>query len=1434
MRWLTFTKAGHGILWHRLEEVTRAFESENGTTIRNLGPWNFDNTFGVTSMGVRALLPELAIILLVSLGIPVCHAQAPTGPVPASAPTSPAPPPAGAATGPTSLDASKQAQKATTAVNNAASTVSKASDAVTKAGSYTKTIQEITGSTAKSTQSVTDNLQTLQATIDGIQQNKLLNVLTAALKDLDGKQSDTVESGVNGACDPAQLKQPSSGDQQDVTDALANCGTAQKNAATTLAAVAPALTGLQTAMQSISPYMAKQFDLLTDKLKPFADAKLVSSDPAVAPPGAPDPVVLLQVLPKGLPALREALNAASAYQSAWNNMKAAVQSTNSGGVSAPAASKDAPDADAESKKLQTGIESIETKLGGWFAVITTKLSADAQTLDGKLSAVASEPAKNSADALGDVREKTDTLSAVQFIVDAWPPMVGFLVDGQPTGFSLSTTKTNFEILQKSVNVLRASISRVHDALAGDFTDFETDQVSLYYFSDVARLMYALNDRFQNMGGVAEAKAQADAQRTALTQTELDLADAQATVNRYQKQVLDLQEEQRQANEKLKGLNSNLSKLASRLKQAQDSKAMADTNYDTASKQQNPNPATGVPDPTLNSSVDKAKAKQTADAAKLSDAQSNYDAAKAERDKAQAQADDAQNQKDSLPAKLAVAQQAMSDAQVSVSQQRRKMLLAAQAESDAFAFARDNTPFMFAPADASSPDPAKRVILYAFNDNKTIFMRGKPQDLSVVKHMIAVFDKPAPQARLTLWTFQLSADSGQKTNKKAAGRLNESMEIVDQELGDTRALENTALAWLRDVINSEVARSTGPDNPNCKDLVPNASDADCEKLRRIAFYDTLVLRQLNFDLTRPSASDPNRLALLRKLIPDPADTTTLGEALLALSLAPPDTRNRVRNTFEQELRSQLGKLPQKTSWRPTDRQDGDILPLTWHALGIWQNESTASSNGLSSAQLEIVRALRASYDNSVLSDILKKIEGWRVELGGRSTPGQCPAPPVKCPSDAGLYSNLDSIKSRISTYVERGKALLNKSEADTLTTLQVNPDVPSHDDAVARARLTRKAINLLPVADQVAYDDLDRERLSLESRLDTIKKQSVSVVNTLRAYGIDAGDLLPSTAIPDSAGDKPDTSKQNSGVESSAQRTANQATAQKVVVQQSIAQIKERVLNYAGLSTASPRVAAADEMLKEIIIAVEDDLSRDFVQPMIKRLRIRLMTERGVGVGVVQRESLLATNRGVARIDPRASTQLAVGDQEDILSGIQQLAQLYATVQSGGALAALGALQQQPREPRPEIYALNTGNKFQVTPIFDPSGQALRFKFDFVATANLQEPNGTMNTQMARIERHTINTEVQLSNLETREISRFEVNARLGLPTTYWGGIPVLKDIPHVRPWVPLIGWFVRKGGSNASAQQSVIFGQTTIYPTIGALIELVSDPGNVPAAAPTP
>jgi hypothetical protein len=334
------------------------------------------------------------------------------------------------------------------------------------------------------------------------------------------------------------------------------------------------------------------------------------------------------------------------------------------------------------------------------------------------------------------------------------------------------------------------------------------------------------------------------------------------------------------------------------------------------------------------------------------------------------------------------------------------------------------------------------------------------------------------------------------------------------------------------------------------------------------------------------------------------------------------------------------------------------------------------------------------------------------------------------------------------------------------------------------------------ADQITYRQQNSEAQTLKARQRTIEGGSVDHLKQLQARGFDVGDLVSRVAA------EPD----------------------------KLLEVKSRLTPV--LSAATPREAAADEMLKEMIIAIEDDLDRLFIQPMIRGLRKRLIEDGGVRVGILQRESMLATNRGKARVDPRASAQLAVGEEQDILAGVQQLAQLYGAVQSGGALAALGALEQQPREQQPEIYALTTGNKFEVTPIFDPSGQALRFKFDFVGVSKIEEPNGTTNPQFPRIERHTVNTEVQLSNLETREISRFESDARLGLPTRYSGGVPILKDIPYVRPWIPLIGWFVRKAGSNAVAQQSVIFGQTTIYPSIQTMVSLLEDSESNPSANP--
>ncbi|HLK56676.1 MAG TPA: hypothetical protein VKU00_08935, partial [Chthonomonadaceae bacterium] len=257
--------------------------------------------------------------------------------------------------------------------------------------------------------------------------------------------------------------------------------------------------------------------------------------------------------------------------------------------------------------------------------------------------------------------------------------------------------------------------------------------------------------------------------------------------------------------------------------------------------------------------------------------------------------------------------------------------------------------------------------------------------------------------------------------------------------------------------------------------------------------------------------------------------------------------------------------------------------------------------------------------------------------------------------------------------------------------------------------------------------------------------------------------------------------------------------------------------------ANAREAALNETLKKYVQAVDDDLQQQFVEPMFDRLRKRLVMEAKVGVGIIQRTSVLASNRLVARVDPSASAQLAVGEEQNILQETLQLTQLIGAAQTGGLTSVLGGLDRLPPSTPPGVYGITTGNVFQVTPIADPTGQALRFRFDHVLSSPIREPNNTTNPQLSRIERHSINTEVQLSNNEIRTISQFDSNAQIGLPTRHSGGIPILRDLPVLRD-IPLIGWFTVSKGRAPIVQQSLVLGQTSIFPTIGDVIELLTRP----------
>jgi type II secretory pathway component GspD/PulD (secretin) len=90
----------------------------------------------------------------------------------------------------------------------------------------------------------------------------------------------------------------------------------------------------------------------------------------------------------------------------------------------------------------------------------------------------------------------------------------------------------------------------------------------------------------------------------------------------------------------------------------------------------------------------------------------------------------------------------------------------------------------------------------YPDRNLILLRGKPDDIAVVRRIIMDFDVPAPQARLTLWSFEISAEVRKPFLwiRKPADNLNEATAIVDKSLGKARGEIAGATTSLRESVN----------------------------------------------------------------------------------------------------------------------------------------------------------------------------------------------------------------------------------------------------------------------------------------------------------------------------------------------------------------------------------------------------------------------------------------------------------------------------------------------------------------------------------------------------------------------------------------------------------------------------------------------------------
>ncbi|HEX7312616.1 MAG TPA: hypothetical protein VF297_01775 [Pyrinomonadaceae bacterium] len=998
-------------------------------------------------------------------------------------------------------------------------------------------------------------------------------------------------------------------------------------------------------------------------LAPLGDEKLAAADAKAD--------AILTALSAHLPVLTAAIPTARGLEQNWAPLAAQVQKI----ADPPATLTDA------TGKVKAAVEGPQGKLAKWIEILKTQAEATNNALLDKRLEMDKDLQGNAVTALKLLDKAEQEQGLLAQVSAAMPPLLALLKGSVP----FPAINTQFETLDKAFKIRQERAQVVRSALEGDFAKFVPDFVQLYYFSDAQSLMRALNPTVKEFRDATALREEATRQRRLLDEATLAQGSAQSTVDELQTRVRDLEDTLRDAERNAAASARDL--------------LLATRRHDELKSRPNPEPH-------------RIKAAE------------EHKADVETRDKAnQDTLNKLTDEKATLPTQLNDARKALFDAQKLVRDRRIAMISLAQVESEAFAKARDSEPIFYTNIEVTSKDPVRQIQIFAFGSRRVLYLRGTRENVDKAKEIIALFDRPAPQARLNLWTLELNSTAGNDGAKK----FNKALSRVENELSNTRAKITAALSYLRDCINEEVNAiaieklreleaerlnaGLGPDNNQ-----NYAAPQDAEDLRwaRMHFYQKEVLMRLGFDAEKRALASRNQSGAVNfKALPDPAGTTTLGEGLVILSLANAASRHEILKKFSAGVEGKLTEMGLYEERKDDICREERPAPLVWFA-------STMRSMGADDQPYYKYRRVTEAQ--------LRR---------GRPDPSAPPAPRFFAHDYA-----FTSMQQRIVEAVSMAQ-------------------VPR---AIRRLRQLQQRLQLTP-GDGNAQD---------EAR---------AILSWLRfTLGVDVNDVLTPGFVEEL-----------------------EALARKNNV----------------LRTANAKVASTDLMLRQMINEVDSDIRLLFVQPMVDCLRRQLVSEGGISVGIVNYTSVLATNRLVARVDARSSAQLSIGEEQDVLAGVQQLVNLYLSAQTGNILGGISALRSLPQKETSELYGINNGSLFKVTPIFDPTGQALRFQFDYVLANMVRDPDGSINPQLPRIERHTVNTEVELNNLELREISRFNSNSRLGIPTTRKGGIPIVKDIPGMK-YVPLLGWFVRRSGKSAIIQQSLMFGQTTMHPTIADIFDLLT------------
>jgi type II secretory pathway component GspD/PulD (secretin) len=293
-------------------------------------------------------------------------------------------------------------------------------------------------------------------------------------------------------------------------------------------------------------------------------------------------------------------------------------------------------------------------------------------------------------------------------------------------------------------------------------------------------------------------------------------------------------------------------------------------------------------------------------------------------------------------------------------------------------------------------------------------------------------------------------------------------------------------------------------------------------------------------------------------------------------------------------------------------------------------------------------------------------------------------------------------------------------------------------------------------------------------------------------------------------------------------------------------------------------ANIDNYIKRLTTALDDDFNTQFYNPAFRLVRESSAKRYyNVQFGQIETTSILANNRAFAKVSPAASMEFDLPHRDIILT--EAISGAKALMNDVGALAndptflAMAKMSAgQPSSvpapgstngfsvvrnvvpglggetteqvlaqnanggqqfgsnlenliPDPAIYKFETGTGYEIRPVIQPDGQAVVFDFQYLYSTQIREPVRADEKHLGRIKRHHIDTDVQLSNFELREVSKYIVALKASRTSR---GVPLLEDIP-------IAGALFRPAPSDESSlQQNSVYAQATIFPTLFDLMGL--------------